>query len=130
MIALTRQLAARGSAGQPVFQELRIELGRVAYALRAHNLREEALLRESLPSLDASGQERARVISDEHSSEHAELFDTLVALLFTPQEFAGVGIAQFLDRVLNHMAREEVAFLRPDVLSDETTVDPEACPTR
>jgi hypothetical protein len=119
IIAATRQIAGRGSAGEPVLDELRVELARLADALRRHNVREEELLRDVMPSLGAGGQERAKIMTEEHTAEHAELFETLIGILFTPVEFAGAGVAMLLDRMLNHMAREETVFLRADGLSDE-----------
>jgi hypothetical protein len=92
-------------------------MDRLAGALQAHNRREEALLKGLLATVDAWGPARAEIMDARHLAEHEELHAALVDVLFDAE---GVGPA--LDRILQHMAYEESAFLGEDVLRDDTIV--------
>jgi hypothetical protein len=119
MIAAARKVAERACDGQTTADELRGELVRLADVLRGHNLREEGLLRNVIPSVDAWGQARAEIMTEEHVREHEELVAALTGVQSTPVEFAGAGTGLLLDGILGHMAREESAFLGEDVLRDD-----------
>lgn len=117
-----RKLAARGSSGEPVIDELREAVAILAAVLRAHNLREEELLGGIIRSVDAWGPVRAEIMTEEHAQEHEEFFAALVGVQTTPVEFAGAGVMILLDRILEHMSCEEDAFLNEDVLRDDSVV--------
>lgn len=119
MIATARKVADRGSDGEPVAEELRGEIVRLMDVLRGHNRREEELLRDVIPSVDAWGQVRAEIMTEEHVREHEEFFAALMGVQATPVEFAGAGVGLLLESMLAHMAREERAFLSEDVLRDD-----------
>src|ERR1035438_395345 len=94
MIDTARQVADRGTAGERIADELRGEIIRLADALRTHNLREEKLLRNVLPSVDAWGCARAEIMTEEHVLEHQELFAALLGIQRRPVDFAKPGVAK------------------------------------
>ena len=122
MIATTRAIAEAARAGAPVGVDLRASLTHMGDALRVHNLQEEALLGGLIVSVDAWGSARAEIMSDEHVREHARIQGALRGISHTPVEFAGGGICALLDAMIEHMDREETAFLGEDVLRDDITV--------
>jgi hemerythrin-like domain-containing protein len=113
------QVAARARSGEPVESELSSALVRFIDALRRHNLREEELLRDILPAVDAWGPARDQVMTEEHVEEHEELYAALFGLRTAPGEFAGEAAGNLMNRILEHMAREELIFLGDDTLRDE-----------
>ena len=122
MMDEARKLAARASSGEPVIDELRQTVALLADVLRAHNVREEELLGGFIRSVDAWGPVRAEIMTEEHAQEHEEFFAALLGVQTTPVEFAGAGVMLLLDRILQHMACEEDAFLSEDVLRDDLVV--------
>lgn len=89
----------------------RASIARLAEVLRAHNLREEELMSQVFPTLDAWGGMRALVMLEGHVEEEQ---------LFAAHLAGGATKAPDLfDRILEHMAREEKVFLGEDVLSDD-----------
>jgi hypothetical protein len=92
-------------------------MSRLASALRAHNLCEERLLTGVLVTADGWGPARAEIMNQRHAAEHGELHAALVVTTFDPEM-----VGQLLDRLLEHMAHEEQAFLGEDVLRDDTIV--------
>jgi hypothetical protein len=91
--------------------DLREHLVRLTDAIRMHNLREEALLRDLIPSADAWGPTRAEIMIEEHIQEHDRLCAALLGIPCTPPEFAAAGIAALVGLIGEHMDREEAAFL-------------------
>jgi DUF438 domain-containing protein len=114
-----REAIARGSPRD----DLRDCVQRLATALRAHNRREETLLREIIRKVDAWGPARAEIMDESHVDEHLEL---LAALLGTngasDAASAGKGVAHVLERLEAHIAREEEVLLAEDVLRDDDVV--------
>jgi hypothetical protein len=121
LIGDTRKAAegvGRGrSAGR---EELLFRVERLTTALRAHNLREETLLRDVVKNVDAWGPVRVEIMDESHVEEHLEL---VAALLGTngasDAEIAGTGVSHVLDRLEAHMAREEEVILAENVLRDD-----------
>jgi len=92
-------------------------VGRLASALQAHNACEEQLLKGLLATVDAWGPARAEIMNERHAAEHKELHDELLGASFDPER-----VARLLDRLLEHMAYEEQAFLNEDVLREDSIV--------
>jgi hypothetical protein len=115
--------AARWLDGEPVRDELHGCLGRLVSEVRAHNAREEELLREIIPTIDAWGPVRADVMVEEHVKEHEELYAALVQASTTAQaEVAVRAIVSLAERLNAHMDHEEKVFLAEDILRDEAGV--------
>jgi hemerythrin HHE cation binding domain-containing protein len=120
MIEDVRWVAGRAheSDGKP--GELQDHMRRLALAFRAHNRREEEVLKGFLVSVDAWGPVREEIMSEEHVAEHVELYAALVDMNMTARSAIAAGaLAAGLDRMLDHMAREEIAYLGEDVLRDD-----------
>jgi hypothetical protein len=93
-------------------------LSRLATALRDHNLCEERLLKSVLVTVDAWGPVRAEVMDERHVAEHEELHAALAMPTFKPEP-----VRILLTRLVEHMVREEQAFLGEDVLRDDVVGD-------
>ena len=120
------QCADSACSGEPVAEELLAAVRALADAVRRHNLREEELLRDLIPAVDAWGHERAEVMTEEHVREHDELYQSLLGTPCTPPEFAGAGVRLLLGELLEHLEHEERAFLNEDVLRDDAVLaDPQ-----
>jgi DUF438 domain-containing protein len=105
-------------------RELHRALVEISELLRSHNLREEELMTDVFPTLDAWGMIRAEVMVGEHIDEHRELWETLLATTATSDAAAARRKAnELFDRVLEHMEREEKVFLTEEVLSDDEQID-------
>lgn len=104
-------------------EALRDSLSRVADALRMHNKREEELMRDVFPELDAWGPIRAEIMAEEHVGEHNHLYEALMTASTTAvaKEAASAAMTLF-DQIEKHMAREEKVFLGEDVLSDDGVI--------
>jgi hypothetical protein len=122
MLEVTLTFAEVSHVDAPGCDDLQEHLVRLTDAIRAHNLREEALLREIIPSVDAWGPARAAIMLEEHVQEHERLHAALVGVPHTPAEFAVAGISALVDLIHEHMDREEAAFLGEDVLRDDLVV--------
>jgi hypothetical protein len=118
-MAETREVAVRARAGSAAAGELRASLQHLAEMVQAHNLREEELLRDVIPAIDAWGPARAAVMTDEHIGEHTRLYTALLTIPHTPAETAGVGVVALIALMAEHMDREENAFLSDVLLRDE-----------
>jgi hypothetical protein len=94
-------------------------LVRLTDAVRRHNAREDELMRDVFPTLDAGGPVRAEVMQEEHVLEHGALFASLVLARDTSATASPASVVAVLDSILAHMAREEEVFLGKDVLSDD-----------
>ena len=103
--------------------ELHGALVRVADFLRMHNLREEELMTEVFPTLDAWGMIRAEVMVGEHLEEHRELWEAVLDIARMDPEAARAKATQLFEQLHVHMLREEKVFLNDDVLSDVVRAD-------
>ena len=92
---------------------------RLAGVVSIHNAREEELMRDVFPTLDAWGPARAEVMREEHVLEHQELFDSLMASRDALDGGSLEGVRELLDNMLAHMEREEKVFLCKEVLCDD-----------
>jgi hypothetical protein len=100
--------------------EVAAHVVRLARALREHNRREETLLRGVLGSVDAWGPVREEIMNEEHAAEHEELGAALWSATVGPESgMTGGALVDLLERVLEHMAREERVFLSSDVLKED-----------
>jgi Hemerythrin HHE cation binding domain len=109
-----------GAASQ---SDARGHLAVLANALRTHNLREEKALGGLVRAADAWGGVRAEIMSEEHFHEHADLFVALSSTVVAVEPSAWRGLVdRLLAHVLDHLAREERAFLNEDVLCDDSVV--------
>ena len=122
MMDVTLTIAKGARLGAPGRGDLQGCLVRLADALRTHNQREEALLRDIIPSVDAWGPARAAIMTEEHKREHDRLDAALLGIPCTPVEFGAAGIVALVDLIRQHMDREEAAFLGEDVLRDDIVV--------
>ena len=114
------ELAARARACEDVRGELRATLGALAESLRAHNAREEELLREVIPTVDAWGPARAEVMVQQHRLEHDALHAAVVHARDGVDVPAPEGaLDALLAALVKHMDREEEAFLYEEVLRDD-----------
>jgi hypothetical protein len=112
--------AGVGSAGAGTDVEVAAHVVRLARMLREHNRREEALLRGVLGSVDAWGPVREEIMNEEHVAEHEELGAALCSATAGPGVgMTGAALIDLLERVLEHMAREERIFLDADVLRED-----------
>lgn len=99
---------------------LRSALAKLADSVRKHNQREEELLKDVIPHVDAWGPARAEVMVEEHGKEHQEIYATLVEAGATPDGDAAVAaVSRLLERMHEHMAIEEKILLGEDVLRDD-----------
>lgn len=110
----------RWASGETPQARVREELAALAGALRSHNLREEGALRELLRAVDAWGPARLEIMEEAHLREHHHLFEALLAVGEALDARDGVDeLERFRTRLLEHMAREEEAFLNASVLRDD-----------
>ena len=105
-------------------QHLHSALVRLADYLRVHNLREEELMTDIFPQLDAWGMIRAEVMVGEHLEEHRELWEAVLDTSETTDPTAAASKTRALcERIHEHMLREEKVFLNDEVLTDEANLD-------
>ncbi len=122
-ISSVRLLVDRWRHRESTREEVRAALLRLGESLGAHNRREEDLLGAFIPTVDAWGHDRAEIMNERHIEEHHEIYGALVVASESSDADAAAPILQFLfARILEHMKREEEAFLGRDVLTD---VEPE-----
>jgi hypothetical protein len=123
MIEEARQAMGRAHESESMRGELRACVGRLSLGLRIHNLREEELLQGILSGVDAWGPARVQIMTEQHVAEHAELGVVLTDANATSDAgIAGGVVLAVLERLLEHMACEEKAFLGDDVLRDDGVV--------
>ncbi|MEX1259167.1 MAG: hemerythrin domain-containing protein [Gemmatimonadota bacterium] len=102
------------------------ELGRLLHALGdaidAHNAREEQLLDDIVPTIDAWGSIRAARLDEHHRQEHRRLLEAIRAAAeskdFTVATHAALAAIEELE---GHMRAEEEEVLSPNVLRDDVT---------
>jgi hypothetical protein len=121
MVEKTRETARRVWNGVVTRAELDASITRLADRLRIHNRYEEDLLREILPTVDAWGRRRAEILQ-EQPGEHRKLLAALVEVSATIDSMRFNDVVSPLDRLLEHMDREEQACLAEDVLRDDSVV--------
>ena len=119
MVANTRRIADRARQGAPETERLLQALTALTAAVQNHCHREEELLSRILRTVDAWGPARVEIMSEEHVQQHHALYRALLHLPRTPTEFAGAGVADLLEELLDHMRHEEDTFLNAEVLNDE-----------
>ncbi len=119
LIEQTRVTATRPRQGWPpdAGDDLAARVVRLARALKAHNACEEELLKGLLATVDAWGPARAEIMHERHHAEHEDLHSELLDASFDPGR-----VGHLLDRLLEHMAYEEQAFLNEDVLREDSIV--------
>jgi len=121
-MATTRDIALRAREGDGVSRELQASVICLADRVRMHNLREEELLKDVIPTIDAWGRVRAAIMTAEHIKEHGRLYTALLGIPATSAETAGVDVVALIALMLDHMDREEAAFLNEEVLSDDGVI--------
>lgn len=100
--------------------ELRDSLTALGAAIETHNAREETLLRGIIGKVDAWGPAREDIMDERHVDEHKDIYDALVVACESTNGSVAVPLlATVLDRILEHLGREERAFLSRDVLHDD-----------
>lgn len=124
-MAIAQAAAERCARGEPARDALSAAIARLADALARHNAREEQLLGRIIPTIDAWGPGRAETMSDAHAHEHLEVHRALVetGAASEPRQAARAALA-LVERIAEHMAREEQDFLGADVLDDDGRNDP------
>jgi hypothetical protein len=122
IMEVMRTIAKGVRVGMAGRSDLQGCLVRLSDALRTHNRREDALLRDLIPSIDAWGPARASIMAEEHEREHARLDAALSGIPYTSVQFAAAGIVALVDLIRQHMDREEASFLGEDVLRDDVVV--------
>jgi hypothetical protein len=112
--------ARRSSAG---LNELRACTLRLVDMVRTHNRQEEDLLHDLLREVDAWGPLHVATMNEQHAAEHDHLLGALLDSC-TALETAALEaiVLPAIDRVLDHMAREEKSFLNELVLRDDVVV--------
>lgn len=100
----------------PVYDALR----RLQATLEHHNRREEALLENLLPTVDAWGDARAAWMDLRHREEHEDAMKALrVALGVEDPSVVARAVRALVADLSAHVSREEVEFLSAEVLTDE-----------
>jgi hypothetical protein len=116
-VHLTMQQWARAEVTQ---DRVRHELAFLALALHAHSTREERALGGVLREIDAWGDARMEIMSEQHLKEHADLYAALSSAAASVEPAAwSYLVEQQLTRIQDHMRREENAFLNDRVLRDD-----------
>jgi hemerythrin-like domain-containing protein len=113
----------RWKHGEASHTHVRSQLTALADALRVHNAREEKALGKLVRTVDAWGAARSEIMNEEHFKEHAALYAALssTSVAVEPSAWCEL-VARLLAHVLEHMDREERAFLNDDVLRDDGVV--------
>jgi DNA repair exonuclease SbcCD ATPase subunit len=119
-IDATRAAAKQWQQQEAAREALRSAMAVLADGVRQHNRREEELLQEIIPTADAWGPARAEVMREEHVEEHKAMYEALIDAGAAPSASVGVPpVLKLLDKMEEHMKREEKAFLGADVLRDD-----------
>ena len=84
--------------------------------LTAHNAREEELLGDVLPDIDAWGEIRAVHMTEDHEAEHRSMLNYVTEL----EGMDGLSdVEQLAERLLAHLEDEEKTYLNAKVLRDD-----------
>jgi hypothetical protein len=98
---------------------LRAAVERLAHDLHEHTRNEEKILRGLLRSVDAWGPLREEIMDERHLAEHRELAAAAVEAIVVSDASVESGVLSgILDRILEHMATEEVVLLGEDAMGD------------
>jgi hypothetical protein len=119
MTEVVQTIAERARKGVDGPGDLEKCILRLDEAVRAHNVREEQLLRDLVRSKDAWGAARLAVMDDEHTHAHERLQAAIRGVPGLSPGLAGVGVVAMVRLLREHMDREEAAFLNADVLNDD-----------
>jgi hypothetical protein len=102
---------------------LRSAVDRLARELHDHTQNEETLLRGLLRRADAWGPVREEIMDERHIAEHRELAAAAVEAIVMSDTSSETGVlSAILDRIVAHMAMEEIVILGEDVLGDDAKV--------
>jgi Hemerythrin HHE cation binding domain len=120
------------ATGDAAREQLDGRLAQLVGLFRKHNAREEELLRDILPTVDAWGPARAETMIEEHAKEHTALYAALLDVGTLPSvtgpgaapgaDAAEAQLVPLLDRILEHVDHEEKTFLTEEVLRDDGIV--------
>jgi hypothetical protein len=104
--------------------DFRVGLAELSDELARHNREEERLLSGVVPTLDAWGPVRKRLMDEHHAREHEAQLKALRSIVDTKPLKTDMSAAIHLARrclgeILKHMDREEREILHPDVLRDD-----------
>jgi hypothetical protein len=123
MIAAARHIAGRVRAGESLRQELKASALRVKNELDVHNNREEELLRWMVTPPRKPGAPPVDIMNQQHFEEHRALRDAIFDVNLDPDDrWAAKTLMDALDRVVDHMAREETSFGWSDTWGEEETL--------
>jgi hypothetical protein len=113
----------RWGRGEATHERVRSDLTALADAVRVHNAHEERALGRLMRKVDAWGGARVEIMNEEHLTEHVELHTALSSSAAAAEPSAWRHLVEkLLARLLDHMAREERAFLNDEVLRDDGVV--------
>lgn len=119
LAAKVRDLA-EGPSGENARDELSGLLHELGDGIDAHNAREEHLLGEVLPTLDAWGPERTARMDNHHREEHREIAEQIRAAAGSSEFAAAMDTAlPAIEKLMAHMHEEEKEFLGKDLLRDD-----------
>jgi hypothetical protein len=100
--------------------DFRTRLAELSDALACHNREEERLLSSLIPTLDAWGHVRKRLMDERHAGEHQAQLAALRSVVDTKPLAAAVdSVRASLHHLGEHIAYEEREILHPDVLRDD-----------
>ena len=123
MIEDVRRSACHPHESDAMRSDLHDHMRRLAVAFHVHNLHEEDVLKGLLTTVDAWGPVRQEIMSEEHVAEHVELYAALTDMSMTSRSaIVDRPLVAGLNRILAHMAREEIAYLCEDVLRDDGVI--------
>jgi hypothetical protein len=117
--AEVRGTLRRWEQGEAIQTHVRGQLLALADAIRAHNTHEEQAIGRIVrkPAREGAG---AGLMDEEHLKEHVDLLAVLTSSAVAAEPAAWQHLVdQLLVRLLDHMAREERAFLNAQVLHDD-----------
>lgn len=117
LIAASQKLTADDVRAELSFRVALVEL---SDGLARHNREEERLLSAVLPTIDAWGPARRCLMDEHHAGEHMAQLNVLRSMVdCKPLAMAIDQVQRHLRDVLDHMGREELDLLHPDVLRDD-----------
>lgn len=108
-------------AGDPAADAtMREGLDRLERALGAHNVHEDTLLRDIVPTIDAWGKLRESLLTESHAHEHAALTASIgECRRSSDPHVTAAQVTALVTRMLGHMDAEEREILHPDILRDD-----------